>query len=473
MPDPPPHKGAAATSQNTAMENSYIKNRSSLTTHGDEELRTAALDIIDHALQAADPHLAVNRWLKLNGDVLSVGELAFNLKDFERIFVIGAGKASRRIAQALDEILGDWITDGCFVLKYGDEILLDHLRVIYASHPVPDENSLLGAAALMELAKSCTERDLVIAGISGGSSALLALPVPGVSLDDLKEVNQTLLLCGADIFQINSVRKHLSTIKGGWLARAILPATLINLTVSDVVGDALDYITGPTVPDTSCFDDARKVLDEYRLWDGLPYSAVEYIRHGGQSNETPKSFKGLPLYSFVITPGDAACIGAYERAVELGFNSAIITSMLEGEAKDAGAFFAAIAKEIRHFGRPLESPCAIIGGGENVVSIRDGKIGEGGPNQEFALSASIKISELRNVVLLSIDTDGSDGPTRIAGALVDGGSMSMAVNKGLYPKQALIDHDASNLIHQIGDDIITGPTGTNVNDLKVLLVGQK
>ena len=455
------------------MKNSYVKNQSTLTTHGNKELRTAALDITNHALQAADPHVAVNRWMQLNGDVLSVGDLSFDLKDFERIFVIGAGKASRGIAQALDEILGDRITDGCFVLKYGDEVLLDHIRVNYASHPVPDENSLLGASALMELAKSCTERDLVIAGISGGSSALLALPVPGVSLDDLKEVNQTLLLCGADIFQINSVRKHLSTIKGGWLAKAILPATLINLTVSDVVGDKLDYITGPTVPDTSCFEDTRKVLDEYRLWDGFPYSAAEFLRHGDQSNETPKSFNGLPLHTFVIVPGDAACIGAYQRAVELGFNSAIITSMLEGEAKDAGAFFAAIAKEIRHFGRPLEAPCAIIAGGENVVSMRGGKIGEGGPNQEFALSASIKISDLRNVVLLSIDTDGSDGPTRVAGALVDGGSMSRAVKKGFHPEQALIDHDTFNLIHQIGDDIVTGPTGTNVNDLKILLVGQK
>ena len=455
------------------MKNSYVKNQSTLTTHGNKELRTAALDITNHALQAADPHVAVNRWMQLNGDVLSVGDLSFDLKDFERIFVIGAGKASRGIAQALDEILGDRITDGCFVLKYGDEVLLDHIRVNYASHPVPDENSLLGASALMELAKSCTERDLVIAGISGGSSALLALPVPGVSLDDLKEVNQTLLLCGADIFQINSVRKHLSTIKGGWLAKAILPATLINLTVSDVVGDKLDYITGPTVPDTSCFEDARKVLDEYRLWDGFPYSAAEFLRHGGLSNETPKSFNGLPLHTFVIVPGDAACIGANQRAVELGFNSAIITSMLEGEAKDAGAFFAAIAKEIRHFGRPLEAPCAIIAGGENVVSMRGGKIGEGGPNQEFALSASIKISDLRNIVLLSIDTDGSDGPTQVAGALVDGGSMSRAVKKGFHPEQALIDHDTFNLIHQIGDDIVTGPTGTNVNDLKILLVGQK
>jgi hydroxypyruvate reductase/glycerate 2-kinase len=429
------------------------------------------VDIIDHALQSADPYAAVNRWVKLKADVLSIGDLSFNLKDFERIFVIGAGKASRGIAQALDEILGDRITDGCFVLKHGDEGSLDHLRVIYAAHPIPDGNSQLGASALMELAKGCTQRDLVIAGISGGSSALLALPVPGVSLDDLKAVNRTLLLCGADIFQINSVRKHLSRIKGGWLAKAILPATLINLTVSDVVGDVLDYISGPTVPDSSTFNDARNVLDEYRLWDELPEPVAEYIRQGGRSNETPKSFEGLPLHTFVIVPGDAACTGAYQRAVELGFNTVILTSMLEGEAKVAGAFFAAIAKEIRQFGRPLEAPCAIIAGGENVVSMPAGNFGQGGPNQEFALSASIKIADLKNIVILSVDTDGSDGPTPTAGALVDGGSLSRAVTRGFSPGQALVDHDTANLIHQIGDDIVTGPTGTNVNDLKVLLVG--
>jgi hydroxypyruvate reductase/glycerate 2-kinase len=342
--------------------------------------------------------------------------------------------------------------------------------VIHASHPIPDENSLLGASALMALAKSCSERDLVISGISGGSSALLALPVPGVSLEDLKTVNQNLLLCGADIFQINSVRKHLSRIKGGWLAEAILPATLINLTVSDVVGDALDYITGPTVSDTSSFDDARRVLDEYRLWDDLPHSVVEYLRRGGLSNETPKSFNGFPLHTYVIVPGDAACKGAYQRAVELGFNATILTSMLEGEAKDAGAFFAAIAKEITHFGRPITAPCAIIAGGENVVSMRDNIVGIGGPNQEFAVSASIKLSNLRNVVVLSIDTDGSDGPTQIAGALVDGSSMPMAINKGLSPQIALHNHNTFDLIQQIDDGILTGPSGTNVNDLKILLV---
>ncbi len=453
------------------MKEGYIKNRSSLLARGDKDLRSAALDIIDHALFAADPYSAAKHFLRLDGDVLSIEDLTFDLNEFERIFIIGAGKASRGIAQALEETLGDRISDGLFVLKKGDEVKLKHSQVIYASHPIPDENSYTGAVALRELAEGCTERDLVIAGITGGSSALLSMPVQDVSIEEIKNVNRVLLHSGADIFQINSVRKHLSRIKGGWLADAIFPATLINLTVSDVVGDALDYITGPTVPDTSKFNDARTVMDEFGLWDKFPPSAAEYLRQGDESKETPKIFDGLPLHSFVIVSGDAACVGARERAAELGFTSVLLASMLEGEAKEAGAFFAAIAREIRQFGRPFASPCAIIGGGENVVSIGSNKLGQGGPNQEFALSASIKMSGLSNVLVASIDTDGSDGPTGTAGALVDGGSASLAKSKGLSPEDALRNHDASNIFLETGDAIITGPTGTNVNDLKVLLVG--
>lgn len=455
------------------MGNGHIKNLSRLIDHGDVKLREAALDIIDHALYAADPYKAASRLLHVEGDVLSVGDSSFDLRSYERILIIGAGKASRGIAQALEEKLGDRICDGLFILKYGDQISLDHTRVLYASHPVPDENSLIGATALKEFADDCTGNDLVIAGITGGSSALLALPAQGISLDDIKEVNRILLLSGADIFQINAIRKHLSQIKGGWLADSILPATLINLTVSDVVGDALDYITGPTVPDTSFFDDARTVMDEYELWDIFPQSASEYLRNGSEKNETPKEFDGKPLYSWVLVSGDAACVGAHKRAIELGFNSIILTSMLEGEAKDAGAFIASIAKEIRLFDRPFQQPCAVILGGENVVSIGANKPGSGGPNQEFALSASLKIANMTNVLIASIDTDGSDGPTNAAGAVVDGSSALLAASRGMSPEFALKQHDTASILQEIGDDIQTGPTGTNVNDLKVLLVDRE
>lgn len=427
--------------------------------------------IIEHALAVADPYLAVHRLLQTDGDILTISDfLTIDLKKYNRIFILGAGKASRGIAQALEEVLGDRISDGIFVLKQGDEIELERARVIYAAHPIPDENSHRGAQLMMSLVETFNEKDLVFAGITGGSSALLALPVEGITLEDIQKVNQLLLLSGADIVQINSVRKHLSQIKGGWLAKKILPATLINLTVSDVVGDMLDYITCPTVPDTSTFDDARRVLDEHDLWEVFPASASDYLRRGGDEQETPKDFAGLPLYSFVIVSGDAACVAAVEKATQLGFNGMILTSMLEGEAKDAGAFFASIGREITTYNRPLAPPCAIIAGGENVVTIGSGDRRNGGPNQEFALSAGIEIAGLDKVVIAAIDTDGFDGTTESAGAMVDGSTIASARAKGLDPKAALRRHDVDTLLNQIGEVIITGPTGTNVNDLKIMLV---
>ena len=448
----------------------FILNREELTAHGDSDLRHAAVDIIEHALTAADPRAAVDRLLHVDADRVTIGTLALDLGEYERVFILGAGKASRGIAEALEGKLGDRISGGVFVLKHGDSADLKHVEVIYAAHPVPDRNSYRGATRVMDLAENFTEKDLVFAGITGGSSALLALPVDGVTLEDKQRVNQLLLLSGADIFQINCVRKHLSQIKGGWLANKILPATLINLTVSDVVGDELDYITGPTVPDTSSFDDARSVMNEFDLWGTFPASASAYLRSGGDAQETPKDFGDLPLHAFVVVPGDAACVGAHERAKELGFNSVILTSMLEGEAGEAGSFFAAIAKEVVTFGRPLARPCAVVAGGENVVTIGSDQRGKGGPNQEFALSASLGISSLANAVIVSIDTDGSDGPTDTAGGMVDGTTRATALCKGLDPSLALRRHDVHRVLYGIGDSIVTGPTGTNVNDLKILLV---
>jgi glycerate-2-kinase len=266
------------------------------------------------------------------------------------------------------------------------------------------------------------------------------------------------------------VRKHLSRIKGGWLAKAILPATLVNLTVSDVVGDPLDYITGPTVPDTSTFDDARGVLDRYELWEAFPESAADYLRSGGEAQETPKDFGDAPVYTFLIVDSTAACLGAAERAAELGYKPMILTTMLKGEAREAGTFFAAIAHEIVQFGRPMSAPCAIVAGGENTVTI-PGEYGRGGPNQELALSACLDLVGLENVVLVAIDTDGTDGPTDLAGGIVDGSTLPAAQAKEIDVFRALHDHDASRVLQELGDAMITGHTGTNVNDLRLLLVG--
>ena len=452
----------------------YLRNRDIVTSHGNIALRKAAVEIIEYALQAADPYTAVRRLVQLDSHLLSIGDLVLDLKRYERIFVVGAGKASLSIAQALEDILGDRISDGLFVLKHGSRADLKRTKVIYAAHPVPDENGHKGAQAMMEMAEGFAKNDLVFVGISGGSSALLALPVEGVSLADKQQANQVLLHCGADITEINAVRKHLSRIKGGRLAKAILPATLVNLTVSDVVGDPLDYITGPTVADTSTFDDARGVLDRHNLWEAFPESAADHLRSGGEAQETPKDFGDAPIHTFLVVDSTAACLGAADRAAELGYKSMILTTMLKGEAREAGTFFAAIANEIVRFGRPMSAPCAIVAGGENMVTIPDeyGKYGEGGgPNQEFALSACLDLVGLENVVLVAIDTDGTDGPTDLDGGMVGGRTLPRAQAKDIDVFRALHDHDASRVLQELGDAVITGHTGTNVNDLRLLLVG--
>lgn len=447
-----------------------LHNYDELIGHGNRGLRTAAADIVVSAIESASPHAAVKRLMQLEGNSLRLDDLVLDLGEYEHIYILGAGKASMQIAQALEDVLGDRITDGLFVLKHGCQADLKQTRVIHAAHPVPDANGLRGAWEMMDLAGRITERDLVFAGISGGSSSLLPLPVEGISLEDKQRVNEILLFCGADITEINAVRKHLSRIKGGWLAKAILPATLVNLTVSDVVGDPLDYITDPTVPDTSTFDDARRVLDQYGLWDVFPESAARYLRSGSEQQETPKDFGDARLYNFIIVEGAAACLGAAARAEALGFRPLILTTMLKGEARDAGTFFASIANEIVRYGRPVPGPCAIIAGGENTVTIND-QHGKGGPNQEFALSACLDIAGLDNVVLVGIDTDGTDGPTDLAGGMVDGESLAAAEARGIDAFRALREHNVSAVLTEVGDVVITGHTGTNVNDLKLLLVG--
>jgi hydroxypyruvate reductase/glycerate 2-kinase len=430
-----------------------------------------AVEILEAGLRAADPYAATHRLVRREGDRLSVGQLTLDLGEYERVFVFGAGKASGGIARALEDLLADRISGGLISLKAGDPTKLQHVRVIHAAHPVPDENSLRAGREMKDLAADFGERDLVFGAITGGSSALLCLPAEGISLADKQRVNELLLLSGADIFQINAVRKHLSGIKGGWLADAVLPATLINLTVSDVIGDRLDYITGPTVPDSSTFEDARAVLDEYQLWDRFPPAAADHIRRGTADQETPKEFLDMPLFTFLIVPGDAAVRAAGEFAAELGFRAKILTTQLEGEAKAAGLFFAAVAREIAMYERPFESPCALLAGGENVVTIRENPAGRGGPNQEFALAAATRLTGVDELVVASIDTDGTDGPTGAAGAIVDAASIPTARGADLNISRSLRSHDSHTLLSAIGDVVMTGPTGTNVNDLKLALIG--
>ena len=450
----------------------YIKNADQLLSHGNIEARKTALEIIEYALTKADPYSATKDLVSVQGNELIVDNLRFNLKKHNRIFLLGAGKATYPIARALEELLGDRIADGVIVCKYGQQGKLSHARLHLASHPIPDESGLEASQKTLDLAKQTQPGDIVFGCVTGGSSALLPLPVQGVTLDDKKAVNQLLLTCGANIIEINAVRKHLSRIKGGRLAQAIHPETyLINLTVSDVIGDPLDYITDPTVPDTSTFDDARSTLTKYDLWAKLPKSVSEFLKSAGPDQETPKEsdLAGHNRHDYILIKGDVACESAAQKAKDLGFNTMILSSMFEGESKELGRTFAAIAAEISLNNRPLTPPCVVIGGGETTVKI-DGKAGEGGPNQEFAVSASLFMGNMRNMLIVGLDSDGTDGPTNFAGAIVDEGFVSRARQTGIDLFDSLKRHDVTPALRKLGDVIQTGATGTNVNDLKFVMI---
>jgi hydroxypyruvate reductase/glycerate 2-kinase len=436
-----------------------IRNRDRLVDHGPRELRAAAVDIIEHAIRAADPYAATLDLLAFDGGQLRVGDITYGLEDRDHIYVVGAGKATQPIALALEQMLGDRITDGLVTLKRGEAVHLRRIRVIEAAHPVPDEESYRGAQEIVSLARRAGPNDLVFAAITGGSSALLVWPPEGVSLADLQALNELLLRCGASIREINAVRKHVSRVKGGRLAEEIFPAELVNLTVSDVTGDPLDYITGPTVPDTSTYEDAWRTLERYDLWGRVPDSVRQHLKRGPEI-ESPKTFSHA-YHCFVVVPGDAACHGASRRCRELGYGPHTLTTEMEGESSEEAVTFVDAAGQ-------FPGHCALIAGGETIVTI-EGECGRGGSNQEFALSAALRIAGQEGVVVASVDTDGTDGPTEAAGGLVDGWTVGRGQAAGSDAQLCRVNHAAFDLLAATGDLVVTGPTGTNVNDLKLLL----
>lgn len=449
----------------------YVRNAQRLLAHGDSKLRAVALDIVEHALAATDPYPVAKRLLECDGRRLRVGNDEIALGAQTRVLFIGAGKASWGIARAVEEALGDRLADGLVVCKYGQQGTLRRIRMLLASHPVPDEAGVAAAAAAMNLARTARAGDVVICGITGGSSALLPMPVSGLSLADKQEMTRLLLTCGANIVEINAVRKHLSRIKGGQLAAAIAPGVqLINLTVSDVIGDGLDCITDPTVADTSTLGDAQTTLDKYRLWEQAPSAVAHYLR-GTQARETPKDL-ACSISNHILASGDGLCTAAAQRARALGYSPLLLSTRFEGESREVGRAFAAMAREALASARPLAAPCALIGGGETVVHI-DAWQGAGGPNQEFALAAALELDGCARTLAVGLDSDGTDGPTEFAGGLVDHSSAGRARALGVDLFDVLRQHDTASALERLDDAIVTGATGTNVNDLKLVLVASR
>jgi hydroxypyruvate reductase len=446
-----------------------------MTTQADqvEIMRQHAMEIFQAALKAVDPVEAILRYVKRVDDGLQIGESRFVFKDYDRILVTGAGKAGAPMARALEDLLGDVIADGVIVVKEGHGLPLEHIRIHEASHPVPDERGIKGAEEILSLVKEAGERDLVLCLISGGGSALLVAPAEGVTLEDKQEVTRLLLACGADIHEINTIRKHLSRAKGGGLARFAYPATVVSLILSDVIGDDLNVIaSGPAVPDTSTFEDTRRVLEKYDIWDRVPASVQSRIQQGlvGDIEDTPKLGDAVfkKCYTELVGTNIQALKAAGQQAEQLGYQTLILSSTVEGEAREVVKVLTAIAKEVRDSGNPLSAPACILCGGETTVTIRgDGK---GGRNQEFALAAAMGLDGIENIVVLAGGTDGNDGPTDAAGAMADGRTLARAQAKDLDPLDYLRRNDSYHFFQALEDLVITGPTLTNVMDVYMILV---
>lgn len=437
------------------------------------QLRKDATEIFYAGLKPVDPITAVKRFVRLEGDILSIADRTYSLDRFERVSVIGFGKACAAMAKALEEVIGDGIRQGAVNVKDGHSLPLRVVQLQEAGHPVPNQAGVDGTKRIMKLLKETGEQDLVLCVISGGGSALLPYPAEGLTLEDKQVVTRLLLECGATIHEINAIRKHLSGVKGGRLARLAYPSMLVSLILSDVIGDDFDSIaSGPTVPDRSTFDDCLKILKRYDLEDRVPGRVMENLRKGadGAIPETPK--EGDPAFerthNVIIGSNRLAVSAAKEKAQELGYKSLILSTLIEGETREVAKVHAAVAKEIRLSGNPVSPPSCVISGGETTVTIRGG--GLGGRNQEFALAAAIEIAGLDRVVMLSAGTDGSDGPTDAAGALVDGDTINAGRTRGLDAEAFLRENDSYHYLQQTGSLLVTGPTLTNVMDLRLILV---
>ena len=452
---------------------STITNRTELLDHGNQR-RADALEIAEYALAGADPYIMANEIITFQDDVLTVQDQRYTLDGVRRLFVLGAGKASFPIALALDEIIGPRIHNGLVVCKQGQQGSLNYISMLSAAHPIPDENSLAAACAGRSLISKVGANDIVVACFTGGSSALFVDPVESISLADKAEANRILLTSGADIREINSVRKAISTVKGGRLIQPLPPgATVINLTVSDVTGDPLEFITDLTVPNTSTVDDARHTLNRYDLWNRMPASISQYLQDGAAKEcASDSDLAHIRRQDVMLIAGDAACTAAAEHAKALGYHPLILSSQFEGESKELAKAFAAVAKEIHGYSRPLPAPCAIIGGGETTVLINPHETrGQGGPNQVFALALAEELADSLGYVGLGLDTDGTDGPTDAAGGIVDDTTSQLARERGVNINGSIRQHNVYEALARLGDLIVTGNTGTNVNDFKLLLVG--
>ncbi len=449
-----------------------IANSVELAAIGMAEQRALALRVARAGLEACDVGRATERTVARTDSGVAIAGREYQLNAGARVVVVGSGKATLAIAAALERALADRVDAGAVVVRAGeDTIALDRIEVVVADHPLPTERSAAAARRVMELVDGLGPDDLVLASFTGGSSALTSMPPAGVTQSEKRRLHELLLGSGAPIIEVNGVRKHVSALKGGRLAARIAPARLVNLTVSDVAGDVLDAITDPTVQDTSTVADAIAILEGRGLWDKLPLSVRDHLA----SNDARSPRLEDEPQTVLLVTGAGACEAMAAEARAAGLAAHVVSTDLEGEARVVGLQLAELALACARDGIPVSPPCVLIGcGGEATVTLDDNgsgaSFGAGGPNQEAAVAAALAMEEA-NVSACFLDTDGSDGGTDAAGAVVDGRSATRAREAGIDLEAAVAGHRSGEALAGLGDLIVTGPTQTNVNDMFVLAVG--
>lgn len=459
-----------------------IKNYDKLIDHGDVESRKVVLEITDKTLQRLDAYYRIKSIMKLNGDILHIGSKSWDLSKKKHIYLLGAGKACNHMAMAVDEVLGDKLTKGIAIVKVAEET--DHFQntdVYVGGHPLPNQAGYKACLKILDLVDHAGPDDLFIVVISGGSSALMSCPIEGITLEDEIKTTDVMLKSGAGIYEINAIRRHISAMNGGMLAKRIqsVGAELIGFGISDAVGNPATgdigapyekYASTPMGPDKTTLEDARRVIRDYNVAERLPKNVVDYLMNVGPEGETPKAFPDNTYFLLNTLPD--SCIYAKEIAEEMGIPAIILSSFLEGESKDAGSFFASIAREAQAYGNPIKPPCVILSSGETTTQILDNSTitGHGGPGQELTLSFSILAAKTKGACMLSIDSEGTDGTTPVAGGICDSRSYQQALDKDVDVYAALRGHACYEALEAIGDTVFTGNTGTNLCDFNVLYI---
>lgn len=424
--------------------------------------------ILSAAIAAVEPGAAVCRYFRRSGETLWADQTAYDLRNFDRVWLVAVGKAALAMASMAAQVLGERLSGGLIVTKYAQTSEWVGLPVICGGHPFPDASSVAAGQKLAALLQPLGGRDLLVCCLSGGGSALMTLPKVEVSLIGLQTVTMDLLTCGASISEINTLRRRLDRLKGGGLARLAAPATVISLILSDVVGDELHSIaSGPTAPDPTTAEDVRRVLDRYGLAERLSPTVLRTLL---ESPETPKPGDALfdRVQNVIVGSNLLAAQAALQQAAEEGFQPYLLGTEVQGEARQVGVELGQTLRHALMHGKPVQRPACMVAGGETTVKLRGG--GRGGRNQELALAAVTEIANFPEALLVTLATDGEDGPTDAAGAVVSGQTWLRSLNAGLYIPDFLMQNDSYSFFERLGDLLRPGPTGTNVNDLTFLLM---